>query len=144
MGFSVSGAAAIIFASLFIAFGMWSTATANTFERVNEAEADRTDGLLEQQNTELAITTASWDDVDTLTIDVENRGAAQLRLSETDLLVDGRYVTDWQGNASIAGDDGTDLWLAGETATITLTLDSEPGRVKVVAAAGVSATAGVA
>jgi flagellar protein FlaF len=143
MGFSVSGAAAIIFASMFIAFGMWSTATANTVERVNEAEAARTDGLLEQQNTAIAITSATWDGSD-LVVDVENTGASQLRLGPTDLLIDGRYETGWEPRASVAGDGGTDLWLTGETATIKVSLDSQPDRVKIVTASGVSATAEVA
>lgn len=142
MGFSVSGAAAIIFASLFIAFGMWSTAAANSVERVNEAEADRTDGLLEQQNTALAITSATWNGSH-LVVDVENAGASQLRLGPTDLLIDGRYETGWEPGASVAGDGGTDLWLTGEIATITVSLDSQPDRVKIVTASGVADTAEV-
>lgn len=142
MGFSVSGSAAIVFAGLLLAFGMWSTATANSVERVNEAEAARTDGLLEQQNTAVDITSAAWNGTHLL-LDVENTGAAQLRLSGTDLLLDGDYEPDWTGNASVAGDPGTDLWLSGETATIELGLPGKPGRVNVVTASGVSDTAEV-
>jgi flagellar protein FlaF len=142
MGFSVSGGAAIVFAGLLLAFGMWSTATANTVERVNEAEAARTDGVLEQQNTAVEITGATWNGTH-LIVDVDNAGAAQLRLSTTDLLIDGAYESDWTGNATVAGDAGTDLWLSGETATIELGLDGQPDRVTVVAASGVSDTAEV-
>lgn len=142
MGFSVSGAAVIIFAAFLVAFGMWSTATANGFERVSEAEADRTDGLLEGQNTAIEITSATWNGSD-LTVDVENTGPAQLRLSTTDLLIDGRYESDWESGATVAGDGDTDLWLTGETATITVALDSEPDRVKVVTESGVADTSGV-
>lgn len=144
MGFSVSSAAALIFAGMFVAFGVWHTATANSFERVSEAEAARTDAVLAQQNTALNVTTASYDaGADELTVAVENAGASQLRLSTTDLLVDGDYVTGWQDGASVAGDGATDLWLGGETVTITLSRTSQPGRVKVVAATGVAATAEV-
>jgi flagellar protein FlaF len=142
MGFSVSGSAAIIVAGLLLAFGMWSTATANSVERVNEAEAARTDGVLQQQNTAVEITSATWNGTH-LIVAVDNAGASQLRLSSTDLLIDGDYEPDWTGNATVAGEAGTDLWLSGETATIELGLDSQPGRVKLVTASGVSDTAEV-
>jgi len=142
MGFSVSGSAAIIFASLFIAFGLWTTASANSFERVSEAEADRTDGLLTQQNTAIEITSATWNGTH-LIVDAENAGAAQLRLSETDFLVDGAYRTDWQADATAGGDAETDLWLSGETLTITRQVDAQPDRVKLVASSAVADTAEV-
>lgn len=144
MGFSVSGSAALVFAGLFVAFGMWHTATANSFERVSEAEADRTDAVLAQQNTELAIVTASYDGgADELTIDVENTGATELRLSRTDLVVDGAYVTGWRDGATVDGDGGTDLWLGGETLTVVLDRTSQPSRVKVITERGVADASGV-
>lgn len=142
MGFSVSGSAAIVFVGMFIAFGMYYSASANSFERVTDAETDRSDSLLEQRNTHVEITTASYD-TGTLTVEVENTGASQLRLSDTDLLIDGRYETGWEAGASVATDDTTDLWLPGETLTITLSKDSQPARVKVVADTGVADTAEV-
>lgn len=144
MGFSVSGSAALVFAGLFVAFGMWHTATANSFERVSEAEADRTDAVLAQQNTELAIVTTSYDGgADELTIDVENTGATGLRLSRTDLVVDGTYVTGWRDGATVDGDGGTDLWLGGETLTVVLDRTSQPSRVKVITERGVADASGV-
>jgi flagellar protein FlaF len=144
MGFSVSGAAAIIFASMFVAFGMWYTAAANGFERVADAETEQTDGTLEQRNTHVEITTASYDNgTDTLTVAAVNRGASQLSLSGTDLLVDGRYVEGWQTPATVESNGVTDLWLAEETLTISLSRASQPDRVKVVTASGVADTAEV-
>lgn len=144
MGFSVSGSAALIFVGLFIAFGMWHTASANSFERVAEAEADRTDATLAQQNTDVAITTAAYNGTDDeLTVEVRNDGATGLSLSTSDLLVDGEYVTGWRDGATVAGDGSTDLWLGGETVTITIDRTSQPDRVKVVTETGVSATSEV-
>ena len=79
MGFSVSGAAAIIFASLFIAFGMWYSAGMNSFERVTEAQNDRTDTVLETSNTDIEIVSTTYAaSEDNLTVRVNNTGTAQL------------------------------------------------------------------
>jgi len=141
MGFSVSGAAAIIFATMFVVFGMWYTATANSFEAVTDAEQDRTDAVRDAQNTEVAIQSATYDSLnDEVTIDVANTGAAQLSVADTDVLLDGRYQEGWRENATVENTD-TRLWLAEETLTITITgVTEQPGRVKVTAEHGVSDT----
>ncbi|PSQ33255.1 flagellin [Halobacteriales archaeon SW_10_68_16] len=143
MGFSVSGAAAIIFASLFIAFGMWYSAGMNSFERVTEAQNDRTDTVLETSNTDIEIVSTTYAaSEDNLTVRVNNTGTAQLSVSDTDLIVDGEYRTDW-AESSVAGDRETDLWLAGEQLKINVSASSQPDRVKVVADTGVADTAEV-
>jgi flagellar protein FlaF len=142
MGFSVSGAAAIIFAGMFIAFGMWYTASANSFEQVTEAQTDRADTVLETSNSAVEISATEYVSGN-LTVAVNNTGASQLSVSDTDLLVDGRYEGRWNESV-VAGDDpDTDLWLAGEQLTITVELPEQPDRVKVVAETGVSDTAEV-
>jgi flagellar protein FlaF len=144
MGFSVSGSAAIVFIGLLIALGSWHTATSNSFERVAEAEDDRADAAIVERNTQVEITAASYDSgAAELTIRVNNTGASQLRLSTSDLLVDGTYVTGWRGGATVAGNGGTDLWLSGEQVEVVLDRTTQPDRVKVVTGPGVAATAGV-
>lgn len=144
MGFSVSGSAAIIFAALFITFGMWYTASANSFERVSEAEADRTDAVRAAGSSGVDITAATYSATSgDLTVTVENTGAAQLTLESTDLLVDGQYRDGWQDTATVDGNGDTRLWLGSEQVTLTVSLPSQPDRVKVVAETGVSDTAGV-
>lgn len=145
MGFSVSGSAALVFVGLFLAFGMYHSATANSFERVSDAERDRSDALLDSRNTAVAISNASYDSsAEELTVEVDNTGSAQLRVSETDLLVDGEYRTGWESAATVAGDADTDLWLTGQQLSVTLSgISSQPGRVKVVTGTAVSATAEV-
>jgi len=144
MGFSVSGSAAIIFAALFITFGMWYTASANSFERMNDAEADRTDAVRATSSSGVEVTDATYDATnDELTVTVENTGATQLTLDATDLLVDGQYRDGWQDNATVEGNADTRLWMGSETLTVTVSLPSQPDRVKLVAETGVSDTAGV-
>ncbi len=145
MGFSVSGSAAVVFVGLFLAFGMYHSATANSFERVSDAEEARSDDLLESRNTALNVTNASYDNsANELTVEVNNTGAAQLRVSHTDLLVDGQYQTGWADAATVAGDADTDLWLTGEQLSVTLTgISSQPDHVKVVTGTGVAVTAEV-
>ncbi|WP_340097860.1 flagellin [Salinibaculum salinum] len=139
MGFSVSGAAAIIFATMFVTFGMWFTASANSFESVSDAETDKSDRALEAQNTAISIANVTYNNTSAeLTVVVTNTGAAQLSVETTDLLVDGQYQRGWEGSATVAGTD-TRLWLAGEQLTITVATQAEPGRVKIVTENGVSA-----
>jgi flagellar protein FlaF len=140
MGFSVSGSAAIVFAGMFIAFGMFHTATTNGFERVSEAQEDRTDRTLAQQNTAINVTSATWQGTaDELTVTVENTGAESLSVSDVDLLANNSYVSGY--DTSVDGDTETDLWLPQEQLTITVTtLNADPGRVKIVTGTGVADT----
>jgi flagellar protein FlaF len=136
MGFSVSGSAAIIFAGLFIAFGMWHGAASDAFERVSDAQQDETDATLGQQNTAIEITDASG----TLTVKVENTGSTTLALDETDVVVDNEYQTGWRSGADVEGDSTTDLWHPGQTLTLDVGVSS-PSRVKVTTEYGVADTA---
>ena len=61
-----------------------------------------------------------------------------LSLNETDLLTDNEYQDGWQGDVQIDGSQAeTDLWLPGETVTITVA-GSTPSRVKLTTETGVS------
>ncbi len=138
MGFSVSGAAAIIFISIFLAFGVWYAAASSSFDMVTDAQDDRADRSLTAENTKLGEIEAIYDtEEEELTVTALNNGTTSLSLSETDLLIDGEYITDWQANASVEGDSETDLWLSNEELTITIELDTEPSAVKLVTAPGV-------
>lgn len=148
MGFSVSGAAAVIFLSTFIAFGMLYTAADNSFHEVLDAEDDRSDRTLETKNTAINVTSATFheggvDEDNEVTIAAENSGATGLSLSGTSLLVDNEFQQGWEANATINDDDETDLWLPGETVTITVTVDGEPDRISLTTESGVTATAEV-
>ena len=146
MGFSVSGAAAIIFASMFIAFGMWYTAASNSFDGITDAQEYQTESALEASNTEIDVVSAEYNTTsDVLTIEANNTGATVLSLAGTNLLVDGEFVGGWEDAATVGPQNGsdTDLWQAGEQLTITRNVTETPDRVKLVTPSGVSATATV-
>lgn len=139
MGFSVSGSAAIVFAGMFIAFGLFHAAASDSFERVTEARQAEGDTALDQQNTAIVIRSATYDNgTDQISLDVENTGASALSLNGTDVLVDNEYVTGWQSGATIGSDSDTDLWHPAETVTLTISATTRPDRVRVVTAHGVA------
>jgi flagellar protein FlaF len=141
MGFSVSGSAAIIFVAAFIGFGMFYSAATNGFERVNDAREDQRDRLLDQQNTEISLVSATWNSSgnDNLVVKVDNTGSATLSVEQTDLLVDNDYHSDYA--TSVDGEGSTDIWASQEQLTITdSSLSSQPDQVKVVTQNGVADT----
>jgi flagellar protein FlaF len=142
MGFSVSGSAAVIFVAAFIGFGMFYSATANGFERVNDAREDQRDRLLDQQNTDISLVSATWNSSgnDNLVVTVDNTGSETLSVEATDLLVDNDYRTGY--DTTVDNDPSTDIWASQERLEITVTsLSSQPGRVKVVTETGIAETA---
>jgi flagellar protein FlaF len=140
MGFSVSGSAAIIFAGMFIAFGVFYSASSNTIEEVTDARGDWQDQTLAQQNTDVDIAEATYNaSTESLVVTVDNHGSTTLSVAETDLLVDNAYQTTFQ-NRSVDGDTTTDLWTPGTRLTYNVSMASQPDRVKVVTGTGVSAT----
>jgi len=144
MGFSVSGSAAIVLAGMFIGFGMFYAATAESNELVSEAREDRVDDTLVEKNSDIAIQSVEYVN-GRLTVLVNNTGAHPLSINATDVIVDNRYRTDWERNATVDGDGGTDLWLPREQLNVTVypAEDETPTRVKLVAGQGVADTAEV-
>lgn len=138
MGFSVSGSAALVFAALFVAFGVWHGAATESFERVSDAREARADDALDERNTDLRIDTARYAG-GTLVVRATNTGSVALSLNATDVVVDNAYRTDWQADAEI--DDrtlATDLWLPGETVNATFATGGPPDRVTVATENGVA------
>jgi flagellar protein FlaF len=141
MGFSVSGATAVLFVAALVSFGMLYTATANGVERVTDAEAAGDERLLDQRNTDVALDTTSYDSGSgTLTVAVNNTGGTTLSVGDTDLIVDNAYA---DRTTRVDGNSETDLWLPGETLTFEASVAAQPSRVKVVTGAGVAVTEGL-
>jgi flagellar protein FlaF len=139
MGFSVSASTALIFAGLFLALGIFYPAMANSYERVQAADADQAERALAQADTDIRIDTVSGG-----TIQVVNSGSTGLPVNETDLFLDGEYQPRSSVTKDVGGNTATDLWLPGET----LTLDPAAGlggvnRVRVVTEHGVSESTGI-
>lgn len=143
MGFSVSGSAAIVFAGMFIAFGMFYTATSNSYEKIEDAQTEQSDDYLEQKNAAIALNTTYDAEDDRLIIEVNNTGTESLVIGDIDVLVDGQYRTSFASTTvdgeRITPTSGTDLLSPGEQLTYELDETSQPNRVKVVTGPGVSA-----
>lgn len=141
MGFSVSGATAILFLGMIVSVGIAYSGAFNALERVDDAYQEDTDRVLDQKNTAIDLTNVTYGQTGAnyLTVEVENTGSTSLSVNDTDLLVDNIYQSSFV-TRSVDGDATTDLWLPGETLTLTVTADSRPDRVKVVTEMGVSAT----
>lgn len=141
MGFSVSGATAVILVGGLIAFSFAFTAASNGYEQIADAREEHQNSVLAQQNTAIEVTNATYDSgAGELTVNATNEGSTELEVADTSLLVDGEYVQPSALNASVEGDSSTALWLPGETLTFVVDVASQPGRVKVVTETGVADT----
>ncbi|MFC7323614.1 flagellin [Halorubrum rutilum] len=149
MGVSVSASTAIIVAGLFFAFTAFYPVAANGFDRVTDAQQGIQERSLERQNTDFAVTNATYDGgAETLTIDAVNDGSVGLVASDATLVVGNEYVDVGGANAdtTVDGDADTELWLGGETLTVTvdttavdtaIATGSDPTRVVLVVESGV-------
>lgn len=147
MGFSVSASTAVIFAGLFLALGMFYPAMANSYERVQAADANQADRALEQANTNIRLDDASTSGggSNSLEVTLTNTGSTSLTISETDLLVDGTYIQRSELGTEVDTDSTTDLWLPGEALDVTYnpTGTFSPDRVRVVTEHGVTVSGDV-
>lgn len=139
MGFSVSGSAAIVFVGLFIAFGTFYSASTNTMEQVTDARSDWEDRDLAQRNTDIEITAATYNNTsERLVVETNNTGATALSVNETDLIADNEYL--FPARSDVNGDAGTDVWAPGQRLTYTVSVATQPDRVRVTTGTGVAAT----
>jgi len=149
MGVSVSASTAIIVAGLFFAFTAFYPVAANGFDRVSDAQMGIQERSLERQNTDFAVTNATYDGTaDELVVNATNDGSVGLVASDATLVVGNEYVDVGGPNATttVDGDGDTELWLGGETLTVTvdtrtvdtaITTGSDPTRVVLVVESGV-------
>lgn len=142
MGFSVSASTAVIFAGLFLALGMFYPAVANSYERVQAADANQADRALEQANTDIQLDGTTINSIPAggseVNVTLTNNGSTSLTVSETDLLINGTYIQRSELNTKVDGDTTTDLWLPGETLDITYDTSGAVNRVRVVTEHGVA------
>lgn len=138
MGFSVSGSMVIIAIGLLIGFSIAFGVVDDNVAQMTDANAGRSDEILDRHNTEINITNLSYNaTADQLTIRVENTGTTTQSVDGTTVLLDGRLHEPV--STEIAGDGTTELWLPGETMNLTIAdLPTEPGRVHVIVENGVT------
>jgi flagellar protein FlaF len=141
MGFSVSGATAIVFLGAVIAFGSAYPAVVDSTEAISQAQGQQSDRMLEQQNSELTVETATYDaDNDTLTANVSNSGTTALAVADVDVLVNGTYRDG--ATVDVVGNSGSEVWLPGEV--LRVEVSATPGaagdelRLKLVTGPGVA------
>ena len=142
MGFSVSGATAVVFIGLLVSAAALYPAVDHYTERHADALAADDERSLTRQNTDIEIAAAATSgDTTTLTVDIDNAGASTLAVSKVDLLVDGTIVVP--DEAAVDGTTITNVWAPGETLTLTV-YNRTATRVKITTGPGVAATAEVA
>lgn len=149
MGFSVSGAVALVTIGLIVTAGMvYGTA----FDEMSEFASIRQetgDDLLRRQNTEIDITDISLtedlaNELATVIVDVENNGSVALSMNGTDILIDNEYIQQDSSDVliEIEGDSSRETWEPGETLHIEVTkskyLTDNPDRVKIITETGVA------
>lgn len=144
MGFSVSGAAAVVFIGVLVSAAALYPAVDGYTEQRSDAIADREERALDRQNTAVRIVNATYDQATgELTVEAANTGTTTLTVGEVDLLVDGDYDTPPAGSIIVAGSSTTDVWAPGERLTVTTDTSAAPDRVKLVTGPGVAVSASV-
>ncbi len=133
MGFSTSGATAIVFVALMICLGTAYAAVGGAYDRVAESTETADDRALDQRNTAIEIESAEFDEGE-LTVTVENTGTTALSVRGTSLVVDGEFVT---GERRVGETGDRTRWLPGERLVIETSAD-EPDRIRVTTDVGIS------
>ena len=133
MGFSVSGATALLLVAVFISLGIVSTAATNGLELMNDAYHADADQTLDRQNTAVSMRIHACSP---LNLSVKNTGTTALHLSDTDVLIDNTYANWSDLTHEVDGNESTDLWLPGQTLHVNGSTASN--RVKVVTGPGIA------
>ncbi|USZ70446.1 flagellin [Natronosalvus halobius] len=137
MGFSTSGAVAILFIGLLVAVGIVYPTVETAHERRADAIDERDERALDLRNSDVALE-ATYDDVaNELRVNVTNTGATTLSATETTLLVDGVVRPD---AATSVEDDATRerVHSGEELQFIVSDVTDYPNRVKVVTEHGLA------
>ncbi|RXK47257.1 hypothetical protein [Halorientalis pallida] len=142
MGVSVTSSFAVIVVGAFLAFGVFYSASANSFERVREASDGQNERFDRVQETAITVTAADVIDTTpcTVRVNLTNDGETGLALDDTDVLVDGVYRTGWQTDTRVDGDENTTNWFPAERLSLNVSVDGTPERVKIVTDTGVAGT----
>lgn len=141
MGFSASGATAVIFIGLLVSAATLVPAVQDAREAQREGLTERDDRMLEQRNTDIEAVDAVYNAAeDRLVVRLDNTGTTTLDSGETDLLVDGEYVDP---SAAVDGDAQRSLWSPGTQLVFTYDTTTEPQRVHIATRPGVQVATNV-
>ena len=128
MGFSVSGATALLLIAFLISFGAFYTASTGAVDQVQDAQVDQTDRSIETLNTEIEIVsdetsyneTGDWE----LTVVARNTGASTLQVDDLSLLVDGKYISFDSDDVGLSEPEGDSLWIPQQRLEITIDIET--------------------
>ncbi len=143
MGFSTSGATAIIFVGVLIAVGLAYPVVQTAHDNRMTAIDDRDDRMLDLRNADFALEEATYDAGDesgTLTVNATNTGSTTLSVPATDLLIDGQYTALSGDDTRVDGSVDRETWQPGEELSITVAADDHPDRIKLVTEHGLAIT----
>lgn len=133
MGFSVSGATAIILIGLLISGVAFVPAVQESVTGYSTSVETQSDRALAQGNTNISFESVVYNaTTQTLTVTVTNGGTTSLETESTSMLVDGQFTTP---TTAINGDSSRSLWSPGTTLTLQVSV-TDPNRVVVVAETG--------
>ncbi|AHG00425.1 flagellin [Halostagnicola larsenii XH-48] len=140
MGFSTSGAVAIMLIGFLLAAGVLFPTVFTAGSDAGSAFSDQADHTRDQLNTdiefhEVATTTNADDELDSITVTIDNDGTTALDVVKTDLLLNGEYVdmneyetavADVDGDEEITDADRTDsnIWHPGARLEIRIDADT--------------------
>lgn len=136
MGMGVSVATAVIFIGVILSAGsLISTLddAQSSWMDVKKAVQDR-DMMATQ--TDIAIKTI---DRNNGTVELLNQGSSTLNIRDMDILLDGRWSNDLISSMGVAGHEGSNILLPGETLIIRFAFSLEDADVKIVTGNGISA-----
>ena len=144
MGFSVSGATAVVYVGLLVSAAVLYPAVSQYAEERTDAVDDGRERALDRQNAALGAANATYNtSADRLVVTVTNGGTTALAVDRVDLLVDGEYHEVTADDTTVEGDGSTAAWLGGERLRIEVLEPSAPGRVVVVTGPGLSVATAV-
>lgn len=136
MGFSVSVSTLLIFLGMMLAAGPLYGAWTYTHEELSDADDDALKDLMDKKATAIDVTGTTYSG-DTYSVEVVNNGSSGINTSRTTLLLDGELAS---AQRAVVGNDGSGLWLPGETLVMNATTTTMPNRARIVTSNGVSDT----
>ncbi|WP_394738987.1 flagellin [Natronococcus roseus] len=143
MGFSTSGATAILLIGVLVAVSVAYPTLQAAQDLRQDAIEDRDDRVLETHNTAIDDVEITSEDGE-LMVTARNDGSTSLSAADTTLLVDGAIPDD--RDVEVDGEPDQELWLPEEELTITVddsALPDDPERIKLVTEHGVATTEAV-
>ncbi len=139
MGFSVSGAMAVILIGAFVAFGIAFPTMVQSVEHISSANSDQLDRIQLSNNADIEFISAEYNSSqNNVTVEVENTGTVEIPVETMDFLVDGEYqTTDFVEYSIVNASDWSSILLPGETLVVTISgFETSPDVVKVVSKFG--------